>query len=80
MKIKNATRKGYLEVGEGGCFDMAFPDSKYRRGRVIGGGYDKQHVRHWMQHRSGSERQRDYGRVKDQKTYTERVLSIARHI
>ena len=38
MKVKNQTKKGYLEVSEGGCFDLAFPNSKYRRGRVIGGG------------------------------------------
>lgn len=39
MKVKNATKMGYLEVTEGGCFDLAFPGSDKRRGRVIGGGY-----------------------------------------
>lgn len=38
MKVKNATKKGYLEVDEGGCFDIAYPNSKSRRGRVIDGG------------------------------------------
>lgn len=35
MKIKEATKKRYAKVNRGGCFDMAFPDSKTRRGRVI---------------------------------------------
>lgn len=34
MRVKNATKRGYLEVGNGGCFDLAFPESKARRGRV----------------------------------------------
>lgn len=38
MKIRNATKKGYIEVGRGGVFNYAFPDSKKRRGRVIENG------------------------------------------
>lgn len=34
VRIKQATRKGYAEVGEYGCFDMSYPDSDTRRGRV----------------------------------------------
>lgn len=38
MKIKNATKKGYIEVNRGGCFDLSFPDSNTRRGRVLENG------------------------------------------
>ena len=38
IKIKNATKRGYIEVFEGGVLDLSFPDSKTRRGRVIDGG------------------------------------------
>lgn len=38
MKIKNSTITGYSEVYRGGCFSIAFPDSKTRRGRVIENG------------------------------------------
>ena len=38
MRVKNATKKGFLEVPRGGCFSIAFPDSKKRRGRVIDNG------------------------------------------
>lgn len=38
MKVKNATKAGCIEVHEGGAFDMAFPESISRRGRVIDGG------------------------------------------
>ena len=38
MKIKQATKKGYIEVNRGGCFDISFPDSNTRRGRVIDNG------------------------------------------
>ena len=38
LKIPQATSKGYIEVEEGGVFDMSYPTSKTRRGRVIGGG------------------------------------------
>lgn len=34
IKIKDGTAKGYAEVDTGGVIDMAFPDSKTRRGRV----------------------------------------------
>lgn len=38
MKIRQATKKGYIEVHRGGCFDISFPDSNTRRGRVIENG------------------------------------------
>jgi len=38
MKIKQATKQGYIEVHRGGCFDISFPDSNTRRGRVIDNG------------------------------------------
>lgn len=38
MKIKQATKQGYIEVYRGGCFDISFPDSNTRRGRVIDNG------------------------------------------
>ena len=36
MRIKENTKKGYKDVKVGGCFNMAFPNSKTRRGRVQG--------------------------------------------
>lgn len=38
IKVKNATKQGYVEVHEGGVLDLSFPDSKTRRGRVIDNG------------------------------------------
>ena len=38
IKIKNATKKGYIEIIEGGVLDLSFPESETRRGRVIDGG------------------------------------------
>ena len=38
MKIKEATKKRYTIVNEGGVFDMSFPNSQTRRGRVIDNG------------------------------------------
>ena len=38
MKIKNATKQGYIECPAGGCFDGQFPDSNDRMGRVQEGG------------------------------------------
>lgn len=38
LKIPQATKKGYVEVGIGGCFDWTYPGSATRRGRVQGGG------------------------------------------
>lgn len=35
IKIKNATKKGFIEIREGGVLDLSFPDSNTRRGRVI---------------------------------------------
>jgi DNA (cytosine-5)-methyltransferase 1 len=38
LKIKQATKKGYVECPMGGVFDIAYPTSKFRRGRVQDGG------------------------------------------
>lgn len=35
MKIRNATKQGWINVPVGGCFSIAFPESELRRGRVI---------------------------------------------
>lgn len=40
IRIREATEKGYAEVGEGGVFDASYPASKTRRGRVQQGGGD----------------------------------------
>ena len=34
LKIKNATKKGYLIADDGDGIDTAYPESKTRRGRV----------------------------------------------
>ena len=38
LKIRQATKEGYIEVEPHGVFDMAYPESKTRRGRVQGKG------------------------------------------
>lgn len=38
IKIKQATKKGFIECIENGVADLSYPTSKLRRGRVIGGG------------------------------------------
>lgn len=38
LKIPQATSKGYVEIEVGCVFDGAYPKSKTRRGRTIGGG------------------------------------------
>lgn len=38
LKIRQATKKGYIEVYPKGVFDCSYPTSKSRRGRVIQGG------------------------------------------
>jgi DNA-cytosine methyltransferase len=35
LLIPEATKKGYTEVKEGECFDMSYPKSKTRRGRLL---------------------------------------------
>ena len=35
IRIKNATKQGYILIHEGGVLDLSFPDSETRRGRVI---------------------------------------------
>lgn len=41
--IRQATKKGYIEMRVGGVADFSYPESKYRRGRVIGGGWHLTH-------------------------------------
>lgn len=38
IKIPQATKKGWIACPVGGCFDMSYPTSKLRRGRVQGEG------------------------------------------
>lgn len=38
IKIRQATKQGYIELEPGGVADLSFPDSKTRRGRVVQGG------------------------------------------
>lgn len=38
VKIKQATKQGYIECNMGGIADLSFPDSATRRGRVIDDG------------------------------------------
>lgn len=38
LKIRQATKKGYIEVYPKGVFDCSYPTPKLRRGRVIQGG------------------------------------------
>ena len=38
LKIRQATKKGYIEVYPKGVFDCSYPTSKLRAGRVIHGG------------------------------------------
>lgn len=40
LKIPQATKRGYVEVHIGGCFDWTYPGSLTRRGRVQGAGGD----------------------------------------
>lgn len=38
LKVPQATKKGYILCPKGGVFDMAYPGSATRRGRMQGGG------------------------------------------
>lgn len=38
LRIRQATKQGYIEVEQGGVFDATYPDSTTRRGRVQEGG------------------------------------------
>lgn len=38
IKIRQATKTGYIEMCNGGVCDVSYPESKFRRGRVQGGG------------------------------------------
>lgn len=38
LKVPEATALGYVRCPAGGCFDMSYPGSSTRRGRVQGGG------------------------------------------
>ena len=40
MRVKQATKNGWIDVVEGGVADLSYPNSKTRRGRVQGGGGD----------------------------------------
>lgn len=40
IKIRQATKTGYIEMCNGGVCDVSYPESKFRRGRVQGGGAD----------------------------------------
>lgn len=37
IKIRQATKQGWIECEIGGVADLSYPDSKLRRGRVQGG-------------------------------------------
>lgn len=39
LAIRQATKKGYIEIPQGGVFDASYPDSTTRRGRVQGDGF-----------------------------------------
>lgn len=39
LNIHQATKQGYIFCPEGGIFDMSYPKSKLRRGRVQGNGH-----------------------------------------
>lgn len=38
IKIKQATKQGWIECCDGGVADLSYPTSQYRRGRVQDGG------------------------------------------
>ena len=38
IRIKQATKQGWIECCNGGVADLSYPGSKFRRGRVQGGG------------------------------------------
>jgi DNA (cytosine-5)-methyltransferase 1 len=38
IKIRQATKQGWIYLKSGGVCDMSYPTSKLRRGRVQGGG------------------------------------------
>ena len=38
VRVRQATKLGYIEVKLGGVADLSFPTSQLRRGRVQGGG------------------------------------------
>lgn len=40
VRIKQATKQGYIECCVPGIVDLSFPNSKTRRGRVQSGGRD----------------------------------------
>ena len=39
LVIRQATKKGFIEIPKGGVFDASYPDSTTRRGRVQGDGF-----------------------------------------
>lgn len=38
IRVKQATKQGWIECCNGGVADLSYPNSKLRRGRVQGGG------------------------------------------
>lgn len=44
LKIKQATKQGYIECELPGVADFSYPKSKTRRGRVQAGGANMSHV------------------------------------
>lgn len=38
IRVKQATKQGYILCENGGVADLSYPNSKLRRGRVQGGG------------------------------------------
>jgi hypothetical protein len=38
IRVKQATKQGYILCENGGCADLSYPKSKLRRGRVQRGG------------------------------------------
>lgn len=38
LRIRQATKEGWIEIEPGGVFDASYPTSKTRRGRVQEGG------------------------------------------
>lgn len=54
IKVNNATKQGFIEVKVGGVLNLAFPDSKLRRGRVIDGGETTRTIKAQYQQTSGA--------------------------
>lgn len=44
IRVKQATKQGYILCESGGCADLSYPKSKLRRGRVQRGGASLSHA------------------------------------